>query len=150
LGAAVKVSDKLTLFDELFADPVHPLPAADIAGRVAVAENALLVLYSGSGPSWFHWNICALVVGFMDAFISHGCAEDPDGLLQDAHAALMQARSRARASNTQPTLNATETGVLLALVTDFGECLSGTSARSAIKAMRATEKAARGFLHHGP
>jgi hypothetical protein len=138
-----------TLFDELFADPVHPLPPADIAHRVGVAEHALLVLFSGSEPAWGYWNICALVVGFMDSFIDQGSAADPDGLLNDAHAALTLARRRAEATNSSPRLSGAEAGVLLALIEDYAECLRGTSARSAVKAMRATEKVSHRFVRRG-
>lgn len=139
-----------TLFDELLADPVLPLPPADVANRVGLAEQALLVLFSGSEPSWGCWNVCALVVGFMDAFIDQGSAADPDGLLKDAHAALTACRRRAIAARSYPTLTAAETGVLLALVEDYAECLRETSARSAVRAMRATEKRAQKFLYRGP
>lgn len=130
-----------THWDELFASPTDPLPASDVDHRINVAEHCLMVLVSGEGATWEHWNVCRVAVNFMEVFIRLGYAVDPDGLLADADAALRRSRSRAETDRAVPYLSGADAGAMLALLEDYAECLRAVSARSAIRAMRATEKA---------
>jgi hypothetical protein len=132
-----------TQWDEWTASPTAPLPAEDVGHRVNVAEDALLALFSGVGNNWVHWDICITVVNFMETFVRLGYALDPDGLVRDSHAALRAARRRAESEKSAPMLTVPEAGIVLGLVCDYSECLRETSAKSAVRAMRATEAGMR-------
>ena len=134
-----------TLMDALLASPTDPLPKADIDHRVHLAERCLMSLVAGDG-NLGHWQVCATVLNFMETFVGLGYAKDPDGLLADSEAALADCRRAALACLPGSRVYAVQgpgAGALLALITDYGECLRGVCARSAIRAMRATDKAMR-------
>ena len=126
--------------DQLLASPTHPLAADDVTNRVNLAEHSLLMLVSGKAE-WDHWALLRVMANFMEVFVDLGYALDPGGLVSDADIVLRFAALDAKLTDCKPRVGHGPAGVLLALIEDYAECLREVPARSAIRAMRTTERA---------
>ncbi len=89
-----RAGDSFTFMDELMASPIEPMPASDVASRVAAAQFHLERLATAPEPSVMDWRVCAMVGNVLEVMIELEIAQDPDGLLAEAFAALRAAGLR--------------------------------------------------------
>lgn len=128
-----------TLWDELQADPVQPLPLKDRINTVERMAGSLAALKLDPCPSVEDWRRLSDMVNMVTTLRDMGEMEDSQALLADACEAMVKASDRYRAD--QP-LRFDGPGVqaMDALFQDFTEAVSVLPARTLIRCHRLTVK----------
>jgi hypothetical protein len=138
-----------TLMDEMLASPTEPMPADDAASRVAAALHHLERLATEPAPNVMEWRVCAMVGNFMEVLLELGIAQDPDGLLVDAFAALRAAAERNLRAGKTIRLTGPGLVAIRGLIRDFAEILEQAPHRTIIRAFRETDKRVRSLDRGG-
>lgn len=141
--APPKPGESLTLVDEMLASPTEPMPAADAATRVAVARLHLERLQTMPSPGVMDWRVCAMVGNVIEVMIEFDLAQDPDGLLQDAQAALLEASERALTKGAPLRFTGRGLTAVTWLVDAFEALLAEAPHRTMVRVFRETDKRMR-------
>lgn len=128
-----------TLWDELRADPVEPLPLKDRVNTIEKMRDSLAALKLDPVPSVEDWRRLSDMVNMVVTLRDIGEMVDADALLADACEAMVKASDRFKAG--QP-LRFDGLGVqaMSALFEDFAEAVSVLPARTMIRCHRLTTK----------
>lgn len=128
-----------TLWDELRADPVEPLPLKDQVNTIEKMRDSLSALKLDPIPSVEDWRRLSDMVNMVTTLRDMGEMEDSQALLADACEAMVKASDRYKAD--QP-LRFDGPGVqaMDALFQDFSEAVSVLPARTLIRCHRLTVK----------
>lgn len=128
-----------TLWDELRADPVEPLPLKDQVNTIEKMRDSLSALKLDPIPSVEDWRRLSDMVNMVTTLRDMGEMEDSQALLADACEAMVKASDRYKAD--QP-LRFDGPGVqaMDALFQDFTEAVSVLPARTLIRCHRLTVK----------
>lgn len=129
-----------TLIDELFASGVDPLPIAKRTHQVTRMTEGLIAIERAAAPTTDDWRVCSDAVNIMETLVVEmKIAEDPQGLLQDAIAALAGA-GRRHQGGMAIRLDGPGLVAVRAVVEDYAGILECLPARYAIQAHRLTER----------
>lgn len=137
------VSASFTLMDELLASAIDPIAPPLNAPRIQAARDAVQALASPETATPKAWGICCAVANFMETMLDDGLAQDPDGLLQDAFAALKHAVDSGDTLKGAITIPPDAYPAVRHLVDDWCELLEQAPARDVIRSMRRTEARTR-------
>ena len=128
-----------TLWDELRADPVEPLPMKDRINTVGKIGDSLKALKLDPSPSVEDWRRLSDMVNMVHTLVDMGEMVDAQALLNDACEAMVKAADRHKADLT---LRFDGPGVqsMSALFEDFSLAVSVLPARTMIRCHRLTVK----------
>ena len=146
LHKAVAYGPVYTLLDEIQAHPSQPTDAAKVTADLTKMWASLAEIESGTAPTIQDWRACSHVVNMLETLTRDmGIAEDANGLLDDAVAALATAGNRWR---TLKTIRLDGPGIhaVRAVLEDYAALLEILPARTVIRAHRRTESRVQRLL----
>lgn len=136
-----------TLWDELMADAVKPLPLAHRLYTIGGMQQALDSIKRDPQPSVLDWRVLSDMVNLMNTLVDMGELLDARDLLDDAHRAMSIAAAHHKAGRALrfdgPGVQAMD-----ALFADYTTVVNELPARVLIRCHRATEKRMRA-IHKG-
>lgn len=129
-----------TLWHELLASAVDPLPLAKRTHQVTRMWQGLAAIERGQAPTPEDWRMCSDAVNLMETLVEEmRVADDGQGLLQDAIAALASA-GRRHQGGMPIRLDAPGIRAVRAVLEDYAEILDALPARTMVRAHRLTER----------
>ena len=133
-----------TLLDEMTASPVQPLSADKQAYQIGMMREGLRALQHDAEPVQGAWMVCADAVNFFETLVLQGVAQDPQGLLDDAVAALARAGERFKTHGpTALRLDGPGLHAVTAVLDDWADVISQLPARTVVRCLRVTEQRMR-------
>lgn len=128
------------LIDELMASPSDPLPLAKRSHQVTRMLEGLASIERADAPSTEDWRLCSDAVNLMETLVvEQKVAEDAQGLLSDAIAALAAA-GRRHQGGMPIRLDGPGIRAVRAVLEDYAALLDVLPARTVIRAHRLTER----------
>ena len=130
---------RYTLFHELCADPINPLPQSWQRTQLTSMWDGLAQLETGAKPGPEDWSVCSDAVNLLETLVTQGEVEDAQGLLSDAITALAQAGQRHKAGQAL-RLSGPGMQAVRAVLEDYSAVIAVLTARTMIRCHRLTEK----------
>lgn len=129
-----------TLLDELLASATEPLQLAKRTHQVTRMLQGLASIERAQEPTTDDWRVCSDAVNLMETLVLEmTVAQDSQGLLQDAVAALAAA-GRRHQGGMPIRLDAPGIHAVRAVLEDYAAILDAVPARVMIRAHRLTER----------
>lgn len=128
-----------TLWDELNADPVQPMPADKRTHQLTRMWGGLVALETAATPTVDDWRVCSDAVNLMETLVDMGEAQDPQGLVEDCVKALADAGRRYQ-SGQGLHLDGVGLRSLRHVLEDYAEALSELPHRTMVRCHRRTER----------
>lgn len=134
------------LLDVLMADLAEPMPLAKRTHQLTRMWEGLAAIETAPAPTTEDWRVCSDAVNILETLVrTLAVAEDSQGLLDDAIAALAAAGKR-YTSGQALRLDARGITAVRAVLEDYAELLEQLPARIVIDAHRRTEQRIREIL----
>lgn len=128
-----------TLWHELMASTIEPMPLTKRTHQVTRMLQGLASIEQAAAPTTEDWRLCSDAVNLMETFVQLQVAEDRQGLLNDAIAALAAAGRRHK-GGMPIRLDGPGIQAVRAVLEDYTELLGSLPARTVIRAHRLTER----------
>lgn len=130
---------RYTLFNEMCASPIEPLPAEWQRTQLTSMWDGLAQLETGASPGREDWAVCSDAVNLLETLVMQGEVEDAQGLLSDAITALAEACQRHKAGQAL-RLSGLGMQAVRAVLEDYAAVMALLPARTMIRCYRLTEK----------
>lgn len=128
-----------TLFDEIAASHVHPLPEASQKFHLDIIRRGFHNLLTAPEPSNNDWRVVATAINMMETLIEMGVLADPDGLHRDTIRAMEAAGKRHEELDAPLRLDGPGIQAVRNLLEDYAEVLKVLPHRTMVRAHRLTE-----------
>jgi len=128
-----------TLWDELNADPVEPMPADKRTHQLTRMWGGLAALETSATPTVDDWRVCSDAANLMETLVDMGEAQDPDGLVEDCVKALANAGRRYQDGQAL-RLDGVGLHALRSVLEDYAEALAALPHRVMVRCHRRTER----------
>lgn len=136
-----------SLLDTLFAAPDAPMPADKRLHQLTRMHFAQAALETDPKPSADDWRVCSDAVNLMETLVVEmKICEDPDGLLNDAVAALALAGARHLQDGAPIRLTGEGIRAMRSVLSSYAEQLESLSARTMTECHRLTERRVHDIL----
>lgn len=128
---------RYSMLDVMMASPTASTPHAD--GQLLRMWAAFASIKAGDQPTTNDWRLCSDAVNLVETVVTEGLAEDAQGLLQDAVAALAKAGQR-NLQGKPIRLDGEGIRAVQAILEDYEALLGALSHRQMMMVHRKTEK----------
>jgi hypothetical protein len=128
-----------THFDELFSDPVHPLPVSKMTLYQTIIYQALDAIESGTAKD-SHWQTLSDVINMLTTFKDEGLIED-DGVIENAKMLIYNTYKDSKLFNQEDMKN------INSIVNNYINLISDMPERNMVKCHRVTEKRIHSILN---
>lgn len=137
---------RYTLFDEMVADPVDPLPQAWRTYQLTRMYAGLSNLEQADNPTPDDWRVVSDAVNLVETLVLEmKVCQDDSGLLMDAITALATAGKRSKEGKTL-RLDGAGIQAVRSILRDYSELLDVLPARTMVRCHRLTEKRIQDML----
>jgi hypothetical protein len=137
---------RYTLFDEMAADPVDPLPQAWRTYQLTRMYAGLSNLEQADNPTPDDWRVVSDAVNLVETLVLEmKVCQDDSGLLMDAITALAMAGKRSKEGKTL-RLDGAGIQAVRSILRDYSELLDVLPARTMVRCHRMTEKRIQDML----
>lgn len=134
-----------TLWDELTADPVEPMPADKRTHQLNRMWGGLAALETSPEPTVDDWRVCSDAANLMETLVDMGEMQDPDGLVDDCVKALADAGRRYQQGQAL-RLDGAGIRALRGVLEDYAEALAALPHRTMVRCHRRTERRIFGIV----
>lgn len=128
---------RYSMLDVMMASPINPTPHS--SSQLLRMWDAFASIRAGNGPTTNDWRLCSDAVNLVETVVTEGLAEDAQGLLPDAVAALAKAGQR-NLQGKPIRLDGEGIRAVQAILEDYEALLGALSERQMMVVHRKTEQ----------